>query len=144
LELSATAGIGFPSGSRNIAGPGYQPYIQFPWSHSITDVWEVEGMFTLSWFPSQPERNPTFEPTLALEREFGASADMFIEYIGDYVHHRPNQVIDGGSAWRFTKTQQLDFHTGIGLNSSTVDHYFGIGYSLRLDSLFAATLGHAP
>jgi hypothetical protein len=30
FDLSATAGMGFPSGSRNISGPGYQPYIQFP------------------------------------------------------------------------------------------------------------------
>jgi hypothetical protein len=32
FTLSATAGLGFASGSSNIAGPGCQPYIQFPWS----------------------------------------------------------------------------------------------------------------
>ncbi|MBV8452002.1 MAG: hypothetical protein JOZ29_06965 [Deltaproteobacteria bacterium] len=31
FDLSATAGMGFPSGSGNISAPGYQPYIQFPW-----------------------------------------------------------------------------------------------------------------
>jgi len=33
FDLSATAGLGFPSGSSKIVGQGYQPYIQFPWSH---------------------------------------------------------------------------------------------------------------
>src|ERR1700730_16998644 len=71
FSLSAIAGIGFPSGSKKVSGPGYQPYIQFPWSHSIAEGWGVEGMFTLIWFPSESARNPTFEPTLAVEREFG-------------------------------------------------------------------------
>jgi len=120
--LSAAAGLGFPSGSTRISGRGYQPYIQFPWSREIADGWEIAGMFTLTWFPSEALQNPTFEPTLSLERAFGSSADMFIEYVGDYDHQRPSQVLDTGGAWRFTKTQQLDFHAGFGLNSSSVDH----------------------
>jgi hypothetical protein len=64
FDFSATAGMGFPSGSRRISGPGYQPYIQFPWSHTIAEGWGVEGMFTLIWFPSDSTLNPTFEPTL--------------------------------------------------------------------------------
>jgi Putative MetA-pathway of phenol degradation len=143
FDLSATAGLGFPSGSSKISGHGYQPYIQFPWSHSIAEGWGVEGMFTLIWFPSESVRNPTFEPTLSLEKEFGPSTDIFVEYVGDYDHQRPAQLLDGGGAWRFTKTQQLDFHVGFGLNSSTVDHYFGIGYSFRFDNLFGV-LGNSP
>jgi hypothetical protein len=33
------------------------------------------------------KQNPTFEPTLSLERAFGPSADLFVEYVGDYDHH---------------------------------------------------------
>jgi len=101
-------------------------------------------MFTLTWYTSDSIRNPTFEPTFSLEREFGASADLFVEYVGDYSHQRPSQLLDGGGSWRFTKTQQVDFHVGFGLNSSTVDHYFGIGYSLRLDGLFGGAVGNSP
>jgi hypothetical protein len=144
FNLSATAGIGFPSGSKNVSGPGYQPYIQFPWSHSIAEGWGLEGMFTLTWFPSESLRNPTFEPTLSVEREFGPSADIFVEYVGDYDHERPRQLLDGGGSCRFTKTQQLDFHVGFGLNGSTVDHYLGIGYSFRLDGLFGGSVGNSP
>jgi hypothetical protein len=101
-------------------------------------------MFTLTWYPSDPMRNPTFEPTPSLEREFGPAADLFAEYVSDYDHQRPSQLVDGGGSWRFTKIQQLDFHVGFGLNSSTVDHYFGIGYSLRLDGLFGGAVGNSP
>jgi hypothetical protein len=69
---------------------------------------------------------------------------MFVEYVGDYDHQRPSQLLDTGGAWRFTKTQQLDFHAGVGLNSSSVDHYFGLGYSFRLDDLFGGSLGPSP
>jgi hypothetical protein len=144
FKLSATAGLGFPGGSAKISGHGYEPYIQFPWSHEIADGWEMAGMFTLTWFPSESMRNPTLEPTLSLERAFGPSADMFVEYVGDYDHQRPSQLLDTGGAWRFTKTQQLDFHAGVGLNSSSVDHYFGLGYSFRLDDLFGGSLGPSP
>lgn len=144
FDLSATAGIGFPSGSEMISGAGYQPYLQFPWSHDLVDGWKAVGMFTVTWFPSDTVRNPTFEPTFALEKEFGESLGAFAEYVGDYDHERPRQVLDAGGAWRFRMTQQLDFHVGYGLNSSSVDHYFGIGYSFRLDHLFGPSPPSSP
>ena len=136
--------MGFPSGFSAISGPGYQPYIQFPWSYAIAGEWTTNGMFTLTWYTSDSIRNPTFEPTFSLEREFGASADLFVEYVGDYSHQRPSQLLDGGGSWRFTKTQQVDFHVGFGLNTATVDHYFGLGYSIRLDHLWGAIFGNSP
>ena len=144
FDLSATTGLGFPSGSSKISGHGYEPYIQFPWSHEIADGWEAVGMFTVFWFPSESTSNPTFESTFSLERAFGPSADMFFEYVGDYDHQRPTHVLDTGAAWLFTKTQQVDFHAGFGLNSSSVDHYFGIGYSFRLDGLLGGSVGNSP
>lgn len=144
FHLSAMAGLGFPSGSSKVSGHGYEPYTQFPWSHEIADGWEAVGMFTVTWFPSESTRNPTFESTFSLERALGPSADMFVEYVGDYDHQRPSQVFDTGGAWRFTRTQQIDFHAGCGLNSTSVDHYFGIGYSFRFDGLLGGSIGNSP
>ena len=105
---------------------------------------------TLFWFPSESEHSVLFQPTLSLAREFGSS-DLFVEYVGEYDHQPPAQLLDGGGAWRFTKTQQLDFHVGFGVNRSSaalngvpVDQYFGIGYSIRLDRLFGGMVGNSP
>jgi hypothetical protein len=137
FELSATGGLGFPTGASKISSHGYDPYVQVPWSRRITDDWSLHGMFTVTWFTRQRRINPTFEPTLSLERELGPTHDLFIEYVGDYPNHaRPSQILDGGGSWRVTKVEQLDFHVGFGLNSSSPDHFFGIGYSFRLDGLF--------
>jgi hypothetical protein len=144
FNLSATSGLGFPTGSGSVTQPGYQPYLQFPWSRSVTESWALAGMFTVTWFTDDSPRNPTFEPTISLERDFGPSADTFIEYVGDYDHQRPMQLTDGGGSWRFNKTQQIDFHVGIGLNSNTVDHYFGLGDSIRFDNLFGGPIGNSP
>lgn len=139
FRLSATSGLGFPTGARKISSHGYDPYIQFPWSRRIGDDWSIHGMFTITWFTSQHRSNPTFEPTLSLERKLGPDADLFVEYVGDYPNHaRPAQILDGGGSWRVTRLQQLDFHVGFGLNSSSPDHFFGIGYSFRLDGLFGS------
>jgi len=149
--LSATAGVAMPSGSAQISGRGYQPYLQFPWSHALADGWTLEGMITAVWLPSQPALNWMLEPTLSLERELGPSFDMFMEYVGLYDRQQPEQLVDGGRAWRFSRTQQLDFHIGVAINRGStalngrpVDRYFGIGYSLRLDSLFTVGPSSAP
>jgi hypothetical protein len=141
--LSATGGLGFPSGSSEISVRGYQPYIEFPWSHRLAYGWGLSGMFTVTWYPSDSTRNPTFQPTLSLSKAFSKSTDVFVEYVGDYDHEQPSQVLDGGGAWRFTPTQQIDFHVGFGLNHKSVDHYFGIGYSFRLDGLFGGSIANS-
>jgi hypothetical protein len=136
FQLSATAGLGFPSGSSKISGRGYQPYIQAPLSYRIGRGWSASGMLTLAWFPSESARNPTFGPALSLGRKLGSSANMAIEYGGMYDHRQPMHVLDTIGQWRFTNTQQLDFQAGFGLNRNSVSHFFGIGYSFRLDGLF--------
>ncbi len=145
FHLSATGGLGFPTGASKISSHGYDPYIQFPWSRRLTDDWSLHGMFTVTWFTSQHIINPTFEPTLSLQRDLGPTRDLFVEYVGDYPDHaRPSQILDGGGSWRVTRLQQLDFHVGFGLNSSSPDHFFGIGYSFRLDGLFGGSVGSSP
>jgi hypothetical protein len=145
LHLSATGGLGLPTGTSKISSHGYDPYIQFPWSRGLTDEWSLHGMFTVTWFTSEHISNPTFEPTLSLERNLGPTGDLFMEYVGDYPNHaRPSQILDGGGSWRVTRLQQLDFHVGFGLNSSSPDHFFGIGYSFRLDGLLGGSVGNSP
>jgi len=145
FHLSATSGLGFPTGASKVSTHGYDPYIQFPWSRQIGDNWSLHGMFTVTWFTSQHTSNPTFEPTLSLERAFGPTRDLFVEYVGEYPNHaRPAQVLDGGGSWRVTGLEQLDFHVGFGLNGSSPDHFFGIGYSFRLDGLFAGSVRNSP
>jgi hypothetical protein len=36
-----------------------------------------------------------------------------------------------------TRTQQVDFHLAFGLNRNSPDYIIGVGYSWRLDNLFA-------
>jgi hypothetical protein len=145
FHLSATSGLGFPVGAHKISSHGYDPYIQFPWSRRLTDDWSLHGMLTVTWFTSQHAINPTFEPTLSLERDLGPTHDLFVEYVGDYPNHaRPSQILDGGGSWRIARLQQLDFHVGFGLNSSSPNQLLGIGYSFRLDDLFGGSVGSSP
>jgi len=60
-------------------------------------------MFTLTWLPSEPRRNLVFEPTLSLERAFGRSIDVFVEYVGDYGQQRQSQILDTGGAVHLAK-----------------------------------------
>jgi hypothetical protein len=136
IVFSATAGLGFPTGASGISGHGYNPYVQFPWSREIGGGWSLSGMFTQFWFAGQ-RSNAISEATLVVEREVGAHADLFVEYVGDYPNHgAPNQLINSGAAYRLTATQQIDFHAGFGLTKRSPSYFFGLGYSVRFDSLF--------
>ena len=130
FELSATAGLAVPTGTSKISGLGFNPYLQFPWSRELGGGWGVSGMFTAFWFPRQPKNNPTVEPTLAVERQVGPHADVFLEYVGDFPHQgMPSQLIDSGGTYRITPHQQLDFHLGVGINRNSPKYFFGVGYS---------------
>jgi len=136
IDLSAVLGAGLPTGTRSIVGSGVQPYLQFPWSWKLGHDWGLAGMLTDFFTPANADRLTT-ETTLSLEREIGEHADLFVEYVGDYPDHSASQfMLNSGGEWRFTRTQQLDFHVAVGLNNSAPHYIFGLGYSFRFDDLF--------
>ena len=137
IDLSAVVGVGLPTGTKAIAGPGVQPYVQFPWSWELGGGWGISGMFTNFFTPTNPINKLSTETTFAIEREVGEHAFLFVEYVGDYhLHGGPSYLFNSGGGYRITPTRQIDFHIGIGLNDNAPAYIFGIGYSFRLDGLF--------
>ena len=137
IDLSAVAGIGLPTGTKALVGPGPQPYVQFPWSWEVTTNWSVNGMLTTFFHPSDPASKQAYETTLVLERKVDENAGMFIEWVGDF----PSEVgarhlLNSGAIYRLSKTEQIDFHIGAGLNKDAPSFVFGLGYSYRFDRLF--------
>jgi Putative MetA-pathway of phenol degradation len=137
VDLSATFGVGLPTGTSAIAGPGAQPYVQFPWSYELTGGWGLSGMVTTFFRPSDPVAKLSQEATFVVERKIGERAALFVEYVGDFPDRGgPSHLINSGGLYRVTPTQQLDFHVGFGLNRNAPDYFFGLGYSFRIDGLF--------
>ncbi len=138
FELSATLGIGLPTGSRSIVSTGAQPYLQFPWSHDLGAGWRTSGMLTFFTFPNDAMNKLTTEATFVLERDVGESAFAFGELVSDNPDHAGASLLfNSGGGYRLTPTQQIDFHLGFGLNRYAPDYTVGAGYSFRLDGLFA-------
>jgi outer membrane putative beta-barrel porin/alpha-amylase len=97
---------------------------------------EPQRLFTQFWFTSQ-KSNAISEATFVVERDVGIHADLFVEYVGDCPNHgEPSQLINSDAAYRFTGTQQIDFHAGFGLANRSPSYFFGLGYSIRFDGLF--------
>ncbi len=135
LQVSVVAGAGLPTGPAGNGSDKTKPYLQIPWSQEIGGDFSLHGMLTETWIPGAAS-DSLFEETLSLERELGESADMFVEYVGDYPQHATaSQVLNFGGAWRFTRLQQVDFHAGFGFTPAAPKSYFGLGYSLRVDGL---------
>ena len=139
-NLSMTAGAGLPTGSARIAGPGIQPYLQFPWSHELGGGWGTDGMLTTFFSPANPINRMTTEMTFAVEKKLAEKVSVFVEYVGDYPDRGSStSLLNVGGNYLLTRTQQVDFHVAFGLNHNSPDYIFGIGYSFRLDGLFHAS-----
>src|SRR5215470_2990794 len=137
VDLSMTVGAGLPTGALAIAGPGVQPYLQFPWSVELGDGWAVTGMVTNFFIPEDPVNKFSNQTTFVIEKSFGERSFLFVEYVGDFpAHGATGALINSGGGYRITDTQQIDFHVAVGLNRNSPNYIFGLGYSFRLDGLF--------
>ena len=89
-----------------------------------------------TWIPCATNGG-LFEETLSSGRELDEAADVFVEYVGDCPKgEKASQVFNFGGAWRFTHTQQIDFHAGFGFNQKSPKSYLGLGYAFRFDGQF--------
>ena len=142
VDLSAVFGVALPTGSAGIAGPGAQPYLQFPWSWELRSGWGLSGMFTEFFRPSDPTSKRVTETTFAIEKQVTERASLFVEYVGDYpASGSPAQLLNSGGLYRLGPNQQLDFHVALGLNHNAPSYIVGVGYSVRFDELFPVRRG---
>ncbi len=138
VDLSAVFGVALPTGAAEISGRGAQPYVQFPWSWELHDGWGISGMLTEFFRPSDPTSKRITETTFALEKKLTERFSLFTEYVGDYPDSAvPSQLWNSGGLYQFSRTQQVDFHIAFGLNHNSPNYIVGVGYSFRLDGLFA-------
>ena len=137
VDLSAVFGVALPTGSVRIAGPGAQPYLQFPWSWELPRGWGLSGMFTEFFRPSDPASKLITEATFVVEKRVTERASLFVEYVGDYPHNGSSaQLLNWGGLYHLTPNQQVDFHVALGLNHNAPSYIVGVGYSIRFDELF--------
>jgi hypothetical protein len=138
IDLSVVTGVALPTGRAEISGRGAQPYVQFPWSWELRDGWGLSGMLTEFFRPSEATSKRITEATFVIEKNLTERFSLFTEYVGDYPEGGSPSQLSGG-LYRLSPTQQVDFHVAFGLNHNTPSYIVGIGYSFRIDGLFAAT-----
>jgi Putative MetA-pathway of phenol degradation len=138
IDLSLVAGMALPTGAVDIAGRGAQPYLQMPWSWELHDGWGLSGMLTEFFRPAELTTRRVTETTFVIEKKVTERASLFVEYVGDYPENAgPSQLLNSGGLYHLTPTQQVDFHVAFGLNHNAPSTIVGVGYSFRLDGLFA-------
>jgi hypothetical protein len=138
IDLSATVGAALPTGAAQIAGSGVQPYLQFPWSWELHDGWGVSGMFTEFFRPTDAAARRTTETTFVIEKKLNERMGLFTEYVGDYPEGgRPTLLLNSGGTYLLTPNHQVDFRFAVGLNHNSPSYVVGVGYSFRIDGLFA-------
>jgi outer membrane putative beta-barrel porin/alpha-amylase len=139
VDLSLVFGMALPTGAVAIAGRGEQPYLQMPWSWQLHDGWGLSGMLTEFFRPSELTTKRITETTFVIEKQVSEKASLFVEYVGDYPENSsPSQLFNSGALYRLSPTQQVDFHVAFGLNRNAPNYIVGVGYSFRIDGLFAS------
>jgi hypothetical protein len=138
VDMSVVFGMALPTGAVDIAGRGAQPYLQLPWSLELHDGWGVSGMLTEFFRPDDAATRRITEASFVIEKKLGEKASLFVEYVGDYPEHAPpSQLLNTGALYRLNPLQQVDFHLAFGLDHNAPSYIVGVGYSFRLDGVFA-------
>jgi Putative MetA-pathway of phenol degradation len=138
VDMSVVFGMALPTGAADIAGRGAQAYLQLPWSWEWRDGWGVSGMLTEFFRPADAATKRITEAAFVIEKKLGEKVSLFVEYVGDYPENAaPSQLLNTGALYRLNPTQQVDFHVGFGLDHNAPSYIVGVGYSFRLDGLFA-------
>jgi hypothetical protein len=134
VDLAVIIAVSLPTGRSGVTSGGYDPFIKFPWSKELKSGWSIGGQQSLFWDTDAGRRNGIWEPTQYLEKQLREPLDAFVEYAGDYSQRgESKQLLHFGAAYKVTPLHQVDFHFGFGLNTATPNHFFAVGYSLRLD-----------
>ena len=68
LDLSATVGVGLPTGATNIAGPGIRALSAVSLVAGASYGWSLRGMTTLLLRPSDPISQLITEPTFVIKK----------------------------------------------------------------------------
>lgn len=136
LTLSGTIGTFLGTGDKAIAGRGPAPYAQLPWSYDLGQNWSINGMYSATFHPRDPDTNPSLQTSVYLDRTVSDKSDVFVEYINDYQGGAATlNRFDVGATYRFSPTRQVDLKLGAGVNSASPDWYVTVGYSFRFDRL---------
>jgi hypothetical protein len=136
FDVSVVLSLSFPTGASGVTSGGYDPSIQIPWSRSLSGNWTAAGMFSVYGYTVDGRRDVTGETTFLIDRQLTKPWDAFVEYVGDFPEQGgPRHLLHFGTAFKPTPHQQIDLHGGVGLSSSAVDHFIGVGYSFRFQIL---------
>jgi hypothetical protein len=136
FDVSVVLFLSFPTGANTVSSGGYDPGLQVQWSRALSANWTAAGMFSVYWPTQGRTRNVTGESTFLLDRQLTKPWDAFIEYAGDFPEvGGPRHLLHFGTALKIAKQQQIDFHVGVGLSSAAIDHFVGIGYSFRFQTI---------
>jgi len=134
FDMSLVASLSMPTGGKTYSSHGYDPSLQMPWSRSLSHNWTAAGMFSVYWPTEGRRRNTVGETTFLIDRQLTGPWDGFVEYVGDFPQlGGPRHLLHIGTAYKLTPSQQIDMHVGVGLSAAAVDHFWGVGYSFRVN-----------
>ncbi len=136
LTLWTSLGVALPTGDKRLSGRGPVPYIQLPATYELGGGLSLNGMYSVTFHPSDAGNEPLTQTSLYLDKTVTDATDVFVEYVNAYQPGMATQnAVDFGGSWRYETLRQLDFKLGFGINRAAPDWYFTLGYSVRFDHI---------
>jgi hypothetical protein len=107
------------------------PSFRFTMQHQLTDKMTLSYNLGMEWNGETPEGSAIY--TLASGYSFTDKLGMYVELYGFMPEEsKAAHNFDGGFTYLLADNMQLDISSGLGLMNSNLDHYFSLGFSLRL------------
>ncbi len=138
FQMGINPTITFPSGSAARSDHSYTPGLVVPLSIEPDDVWSFALVLAGSAPKEYGRRTFLGGAEAYAGRRFGTRFDPYVAYAGEYPRAgAAAHSVNFGAAYLITKRQQIDLYVGRGLSHAAPGVSAGVGYSIRLDGLFA-------
>ncbi|HEX5233692.1 MAG TPA: transporter [Silvibacterium sp.] len=134
FNLAGIFALTFPTGAQSVSSHGYDPTIQILPSQNLAANVSIATMLSVAWPTQGGSRNTIGQSSVVLDWQVKKPLDVFAEYSGSFPSTgTPQHISDFGVLYRPSRRQQVDFWSGFGLSAAAIDHFVGVGYSVRFD-----------
>lgn len=147
FNLAVIPGMTVPTGSKSLTSRAVDPFIQIVFSQKLSKNWTIGGAQSLFHqteaaivqdvqFVATNKKAIIYQPTVIVNRNLGARANVFWEYVGNFERgETSDQLIDSGFLYRFKRNQQVSLRFGFGLTRPAPITFIEFGYSFLVGKL---------
>jgi hypothetical protein len=137
FDFAIAPALSLPTGSGTRTSHGFDPQFEIPWQRDITEGWSLSGTVGVFYLTDDRRRRTQGENQIELEKDLNRRTDLFLEYQSFFGDGPVNNSFQMGGGYKVRPNHRIDLFVVVALSQAAPNLAVGVGYSFRLDHLWA-------